>query len=151
MMKGSKVKYITQATHLFVVFFLVACQSTPDKISEKELTKLNGYWEIEKVTLPDGSIKQYNVNTSIDYIQLDGFKGFRKKMQPKLNGTYQTSDDAENFELQKEKEHFVFYYRNNLSEWSEKLLKVSAQHFSVENGEGIRYDYKKFEPISIPQ
>lgn len=150
-MKGSKLKFITQTIYIFVVLLLVGCQSTPDKISEKELAKLNGYWEIEKVTLADGSIKQYNVNTSIDYIQLDGLEGFRKKMQPKLNGTYQTSDDAEKFKLIKENDHFVFYYHNDLSEWSERLLNVSADHFTVVNEAGIRYDYKKFEPISIPQ
>ena len=37
-----------------------------------DLKNLNGYWEIEKVTFPNGETKDYSVSTTIDYIELKG-------------------------------------------------------------------------------
>ena len=61
------------------------------KISQEDLQLLNGYWEIEKVIFPIGETKDFKSSTTIDFIELDGMKGFRKKVQPKFNGTFETS------------------------------------------------------------
>ena len=79
---------------VFVILLLFGCSS---KVDQASLPLLNGYWEIEKVVFPDGSTKSYEVNASIDFIEIDGQKGFRKKMQPQFDGTFTTSDDAEQF------------------------------------------------------
>ncbi|WP_226975892.1 hypothetical protein [Zobellia nedashkovskayae] len=129
----------------FIGLFL-ACSSG---ISKEDLNKLDGYWEITQVTFPDGNIKEYKVNTSIDYISMDGDEGYRKKMQPRLDGTYRTSDDAEAFVIVGKENDFSINYKTELSEWSEKLVELDDTTFSVLNEEGIRYDYKRFEPISI--
>ena len=45
---------------LFLVFgALVSCKQS---IAEADLQNLNGYWEIEKVMLPDGEKKEYKIN-----------------------------------------------------------------------------------------
>ena len=59
-----------------IFLMLVACQN---KISQEELTLLKGYWEIEKVTLANGQTKEYNVNTTLDYIEVKELSGYRKK------------------------------------------------------------------------
>lgn len=76
----------------FLFFIFMGC--TP-KIVEEDLKNLNGYWEIEKVTFPNGETKDYSVSTTIDYIELKDGGGFRKKVQPRFNGTFETSNDAE--------------------------------------------------------
>ena len=133
---------------VFIVSLLLflGCSST---VSKEGLKNLNGYWEIEKVVFPDGNIKEYKVNTSVDYIQLEDTIGFRKKVQPKLNGTYETSDDAENFTILEGKDDYLIRYKTELSEWSEKLVALNSDSFSVINEEGVRYDYRKFEPMVI--
>ncbi len=37
-----------------LLFLLASCKQT---ITEKDIENLNGYWEIEKVDLPEGKIK----------------------------------------------------------------------------------------------
>jgi len=91
------------------------------------------------------------VNTSIDYIEFDGLNGFRKKVQPKFNGTYQTSDDAEAFLISEIEGNFFINYKTELSEWSEKLVQLNSDTFSVVNEDDVRYEYKRFEPISISE
>ncbi|MDH3796380.1 MAG: hypothetical protein OER83_05865, partial [Flavobacteriaceae bacterium] len=46
------------------VIFLVGCGSKKEPI---DLDMLNGYWEIEKVSFPDSSVKTYDISTTIDF------------------------------------------------------------------------------------
>ena len=63
------------------LFILTACQN---KVTHEDLPFLNGYWEIEKVNMPDGQTKEYTINTTVDYIEMKDLSGFRKKVYPKL-------------------------------------------------------------------
>ena len=128
------------------IVFFVGCFNS---ISKEDLTQLNGYWEIEQVVFSDGETKEYNVNTTIDYIQVEGVKGFRKKVTPKFDGTYQTSDDVEEFVISESDGDFTINYQTELSEWSETLTALGVDTFSVVNEEGKRYEYKRFQPITI--
>ena len=44
---------------------------------------------------------------------------------------------------------FWLHYKSGLSEWKEKIIELKKATFSVENEEGIQYEYSRFEPISI--
>jgi len=79
-----------------LIFIFLGCSNS---VSKEDLQNLNGYWEIEKVVFPNGETKDFKVSTTIDYIETEMSKGFRKKMQPKFDGTYTTSNDAELFTI----------------------------------------------------
>ena len=128
-----------------LVIILTGCKSP---IAREDLSNLNGYWEIEKVTFSDGSTKEYTVNLTIDYIEIDGLKGYRKKVQPTFNGTYTTTNDAAFFEVLENEGIFEIYYKNELSEWKEQLVDLSEINFSVVNNKNITYTYKRFQPIN---
>lgn len=133
-------------SYLFLICMLAGCAKN---VTKEELPKLNGYWEIEKVVFPDGNAKEYSVNPMVDYVQLQGDKGYRKKVQPKFDGTYDTSNDAEPFQIVEIEERFYMLYKNNMSTWREQLLAVEDDFFSVVNEAGLQYHYKRFEPISV--
>ena len=128
----------------FLMFF--GCTS---KVSKEAITNLNGYWEIEQVTFPNGETKDFTVNPTIDYIELDGLKGFRKKMQPNFNGSYTTSNDAEPFTIEQDNGQFEFHYKNEMSEWKEVIKSLSKDKFSVTNNDTLTYSYKRFQPINV--
>lgn len=131
---------------IFAFICLLSCQQD---ISKSDLTKLNGYWEIKEVKFPDGTTKTYNANTTIDFIEIAGFKGFRKKVQPTLEGTYFANDDMESFLIMQKEDTFEFHYKNDYSEWNEMLTALSDNTFTVVNKEGITYHYTRYEPINI--
>ncbi|MCR9226925.1 MAG: hypothetical protein NXH90_05880 [Flavobacteriaceae bacterium] len=132
-----------------VILLLWSCDGP--SVNKEDLHRLNGYWEISEVEFPDGSIKEYGMNTSIDFIQLKENKGYRKKMKPQFDGTYDTSKDVESFEVSNINETCTLRYKNEFSEWEEKLVQLDSVSFSVINQEGVTYKYKRFEPIKIPQ
>ncbi|MEE9364914.1 MAG: lipocalin family protein [Cellulophaga sp.] len=131
----------------FSVFLLLfGCSSNP---SEKTLPLLNGYWEIKKVTFPDGTTKEYKASMTIDYIEIDNNKGFKKKMQPKFDGTYTTTNDTEYFSILNSDGALAMVYKNNLSEWKEQIKTISENSFSVLSEENVTYTYNRYQPINI--
>ena len=134
---------------LYTLILCLALFGCKDKIVKSDLNFITGYWEIEKVTLPDGSKKEYPVNTSIDYMEVNNLMGFRKKVQPKFNGTYDTSNDAELFTIYERDGVFFINYKTELSEWQEKIVSLSKNNLSLKSEDNITYHYKRFEPINI--
>ena len=135
-----------QITFAGMVFLLIGCSNS---VGKEDLRLLNGYWEITQVAFSDGSKKDYGLNTTVDYIELNDNKGFRKKVQPNLNGTFVTSDDAEFFTIIDTEIGLEFSYKNEMSEWNEQIIQVSKNRFTIENENGIRYTYQRYQPINV--
>lgn len=133
----------------FLFLLIMGCKKT--SVAEADLHYLNGYWEIEEVVFPDGSVKEYGMNPSIDFIHLEEDEGYRKKMQPKFDGSYTTSNDTEKFSVTEVTNGFVLQYQNDFSDWEETLVQLDSTSFAVVNQEGLTYFYKRFEPIEIPK
>ncbi|CEN33814.1 hypothetical protein CAPN010_18870 [Capnocytophaga cynodegmi] len=123
-----------------IFIILVSCNQ---QIKESDLQHLNGYWEIEKVVMPDKSTKEYKVNTTYDYIEIKNSEGFRKKVYPQLTGNFQTNDDSEVFKITKEDNVFKMNYKNGENQWTEILELVNETSFVVKNEANITYHYKK--------
>lgn len=131
---------------LSLVFLFNSCSSNPETF----ISNLEGYWEIESVTLADGTKRDYKVNTTVDYISVgDSLKGFRKKMKPLFNGNFETSKDAEWFTLKLENDSLNIYYKTAYSTWKETILSASKDHLKVINQNNHVYLYKRFSPINI--
>lgn len=127
-----------------VVFLLgilsLACKK---EISDQELTKLNGYWEIEKAEMPDGTKKEYTINTTIDFFKVDNKKGFRKKVMPQLDGKYLMNDLAENIQLENKDGNVIVHYTTPYAKWKEEILELSDDKMVVKNEQDITYYYKR--------
>ena len=78
-------------------------------------------------------------------------KGFRKKLKPQFDGTYDTSKDVESLSTATTNGSILLRYSTPLSEWEEKLVQLDSLSFSVVNDEGVTYRYNRFEPIKIQQ
>lgn len=134
--------------HLYLLLLLTVITACKSSIQEGEISRLEGYWEITKVVFQDGTTKPYTVNTTVDYIGIDGFNGYIKKMKPGLNGRYQTSNKAARFKLiQKDglwEMHFEGDQKSTLS-----LLELDSLEYAVKDQGQVRYYYKRYEPINI--
>lgn len=134
--------------HLYLLLLLTVITACKSSIQEGEISRLEGYWEITKVVFQDGTTKPYTVNTTVDYIGIDEFNGYIKKMKPGLNGRYQTSNKAAQFKLiQKDglwEMHFEGDQKSTLS-----LLELDSLEYAVKDQGQVRYYYKRYEPINI--
>ena len=132
---------------LLVSFLFISCQQN---IKHEDITKINGYWEIEKVVFEDGKDKAYTINESYDYFYIDRDNfGFRKKVMPQLDGSFIVNDSYENLKVKFEKDRVLFYYKTAYAKWSEELIEITDDKMVFVNAQKKEYHYKKVSPINI--
>jgi hypothetical protein len=132
---------------LVISLFFVGCQQ---KIKPADVSKLNGYWEIEKVVFDEGEDKDYSINVSYDYFDIaKNNKGIRKKVMPQLDGTFIVNDTYENVAVRFTEDKAFLDYSTSYAKWSEELLALSEKEFVVRNEEKKEYHYKKTGAINL--
>ncbi len=131
---------------LFGLICLVSCKQD---IQSGDLKKLNGYWEIEYVNLPDGSKKTYKINESVDYFELKDLKGFRKKVYPQLDGKYLVNDVKESIQIEQVESKWKLQYSTPYSKWSEEIVEIRDSVLVIKNEAKLIYHYKRLTPFSI--
>ncbi|WP_340073933.1 hypothetical protein [Leptobacterium sp. I13] len=128
----------------FFLIVIVAC-SENNKVT---IDGLSGYWEIKEVLFADGSSKTYTINNTVDYFQLTGdSSGYRKKLQPKLNGHFYTLDSVAYFII-KNDGIIKLHYKTLFDEWGETIEKLNNDELIVKNKAEITYIYKRFKNSS---
>ncbi|WP_027125512.1 lipocalin family protein [Gelidibacter mesophilus] len=133
-------------TILVLTLLLFSCSNDPNLF----IPHLNGYWEIDEVTLPDVTKRDYNYNDTVDYFSItDSLTGFRKKMKPRFDGTYTTSKDVESLILKIENDSLHIYYDTPFANWKETVLNATEDQLLIINDQKIKYLYKRFEPIVV--
>ncbi len=128
---------------IFFLSFLLACNSS---VKQEELQQLNGYWEIKKVQKENEKPRIYKFNETVDFIELnENLEGFRKKVNPKLNGSFTTTKDKESLKISRQNDSIYLHYQTEMDDWKEALIHLEENEFTVENQNGIRYTYKRFK------
>ncbi|MBR9914639.1 MAG: hypothetical protein GYB32_07410 [Algicola sp.] len=124
-----------------------SCSTNPETF----IPHIEGYWEIEEVTLHDGNKRSYGYNNTVDYIEItDSLNGFRKKLKPNLYGQFETSNSSESFQIKIENDSLNLYYQTPFSTWKETVLDASAEHLRVINNTNKDvYLYKRYEPLNL--
>jgi hypothetical protein len=130
---------------LVVAILLTSCAKGP---SEEDLNYLTGYWEISRVVFPDGTEKRYEINSTIEFLSWDGNQGYRKKVQPTLDGTYLTSDDAVSMEVVWREKALFLSFPEGEDPWKEEVLELSQSELVTRHANGLRYEYKRYEPLT---
>lgn len=130
----------------FISFLSIACNT---KINASDLSKINGYWEIEKVIFPDGSHKEYTINESFDYFDIKKNVGIRKKVMPQLDGTFLVNNDFEKVAVKEVNGKYYLYYSTFYTKWKEELSFISDEKLVLINEAKNEYHYKRAAPITI--
>lgn len=134
---------------ILLLIVLVSALSCKQKITEADLSNLNGYWEIEKVELPDGDKKEYKVNETIDFFKIEANKGFRKKVMPQLDGTYLTNDIQEDVVVVIKDGDASLQYKTTYAFWKEEIIELTKDKLVVKNQQEIEYYYKRPAKFSV--
>ncbi|MQP53407.1 MULTISPECIES: lipocalin family protein [unclassified Flavobacterium] len=132
---------------VFIAFIVLSsCKQT---ITNDNIQYLNGYWEIEKVELPSGEMKEYKVNETIDFFKIESNKGFRKKVMPQLDGTYLTNDHQEDIIITFKDGDATIQYKTNYASWDENIIELTNDKLVLKNQQELEYHYKRPAKFSI--
>jgi hypothetical protein len=142
----NRIAFLLLATLLF---------SCKQDITEQDITKINGYWEIKKVILKDGEKKDYKINETIDYFQLrqaqsdKKWNGFRQKVMPQLDGTYKTNNLKEALSVTSENGSYYVNYSTSYGKWKEEIIEIQDSVLVLKNKDDLEYNYKRYKPFSL--
>lgn len=125
---------------------MISCKQD---ITDKDVSKINGYWEIKKVVLKDGENKDYKINETIDYFQLNGKKGFRQKVMPQFDGTYKTNNLREEISISNENGSYFLNYVTTYGKWKEEIIEIQDSVLILKNKDDLKYNYKRYQPFSL--
>lgn len=132
---------------LFTTLLFVSCQEK--KAESFDVNLLNGYWEIEEVTLSDGTKKEYKINENVDFFEIKKDSGFRKKVAPQLDGTYLVNDSEEKIKIEKSADGTYISYKTDYATWKEKIKTLTKEQLILENDQNIQYQYKHPIPFTV--
>lgn len=125
---------------------LISCQQ---QVSLESISKINGYWEIKKVELPDGQEKEYKINETVDYFEWKENTGFRKKVTPQFDGSFLTNDEMEAIKISDSSGVYKIEYKTAFDQWSEEIVEITDSVLVLKNKQNLEYHYKRFKPFSI--
>lgn len=132
---------------LILLFLFSACSKMPTEQDIKN--NLNGYWKIAEVEFESGKAKGFTYSTTIDYIELeDDLSGYRMKVQPQIDNSYLSSGNKENFTIENRNDSLIFNYSTPMDKWSEAIISIDQDHFSVKNRQGKIYKYERFTSLA---
>ena len=130
------------------MFALWGCSPDPAQY----IDFVEGCWEIEQVKKDGKIIKTFKVNTVIDYFKINSDRtGFRKKLKPNFQGTFETSEDVLNFKLKLKNNTLLLEYTDNDTTYSEEIVSASATALVLANTDGFLYHYKPYEPLNLDE
>ena len=127
---------------LFISFFMVLI-SCKEYIKPIGLDSLSGYWEIEKVILPDGSEKIYKANDTFDYFELNDSLSFRKKVVQQFDGSFISNEVLEKFTITTKDGIYFINYTTKYAKWQEEILSLNNEKLVVKNNNEFEYHYKR--------
>jgi hypothetical protein len=134
------------ANALFLLVLFSACHH---KVDQADIARINGYWEIKKVVMPNGKEKEYGINTSYDFFDIKANKGLRKKVMPQLDGSFLENNSSEAISVSFDKNGAWLNYSTPFSKWREELYELSDSAMVVINEQKKEYHYKKAGAINI--
>lgn len=137
------INLILSMSVLILFVAAVSCKSGPDPT--ENIKYLNGFWEIKEAYLPDGTSKNYTNTITVDYIEVEGSTGVKKKVVPVPTGGFTGTSSEKEFVITVEEESLWIYYTTDYDSWKEKIINVDAQELRVLGKQGITYVYKRYD------
>lgn len=137
---------------LIISVVLISCHSN---VKKEDIKKLDGYWEIKEVGLKNGEKKEYKINETIDYFELQQAQsdstiaGFRQKVMPQFDGKFKTNGTKEDIKIIEVNNSFFVEYQTTYGKWKEEIITIEDSTLVLKNKDNLEYTYKKFKPFSF--
>ena len=121
---------------LIISLVLISCHSN---VKKEDIKKLNGYWEIKEVGLKNGEKKEYKINETIDYFELQQVQsdstiaGFRQKVMPQFDGKFKTNGTKEDIKIIEVNNSFFVEYQTTYGKWKEEIITIEDSTLVLKN------------------
>ena len=125
---------------IILFFFVISCNK------QINIDLINGYWEIVSVSKNNEFIKEYPFSNAVDFFIIDSLNnGFRKKIKPKINGSFEITLHEIPISIKNSNNFYEIKYYSTGNQYTETISKLDQNRLVIKNSEGIIFSYKRFE------
>ena len=118
---------------------------------KEQLNHINGYWEIDHVQVEKDSVIKYGFSQYIDYIKITDTSGYRKKLQPEMDGSFKTTKSSEKVKPEIKEGKLFLNYSTPYDKWTEEVLDAGEDELVLKNRDGKVYYYHRYKPITLEE
>ena len=125
---------------IILFFFTLSCNK------QINLDLINGYWEIVSVSKNNEFFKEYPFSNAVDFFIIDSLNnGFRKKIKPKINGSFEITLHEIPISIKNNNNSYEINYISAGNQYVETISKLDQDKLVIKNSEGMIFSYKRFE------
>ena len=128
---------------LYLLCFIIFCSGCKNQITPSDIKLLNGYWNIDCIAHKDETFYPKGTVKLLDYYNVNGLNGIRKKVQPQLENKFLITEDLNNFKVIFRSENCYLSFETVWDQWQEKIVELSINKLVLEH-QDKRFHYKRF-------
>lgn len=127
----------------YLLCFFIFCSGCKNQITPSDLKLLNGYWNIDYIAHKDQIFYPKGTVKLLDYYNVEGLNGIRKKVQPQLENKFLVTEDLNNFKVIFRSENCYLFFETVWDQWQEKIVELSKNKLVLEH-QDKRFHYRRF-------
>lgn len=131
-----------QLLTLFTVVLFTSCGSN---ISD-QLIHIEGYWNIENVTLPDGSEREFPFSNHMDHFEIEGKLGIKYRVSPTYDGGFVNYGSPVNFTCEELDGELQLLFKDGEQSYTQTLVKATETELVLQHENGTIYTYSSYDP-----
>lgn len=132
-----------KVTRLLLMFLILGIYSCSNSVSD-QVAQLQGYWNIDKVLMADGTEKAFPFSNHMDFFVIEGNKGMKHRVSPKYDGTMVDYGSPVPFKWEDQNGTLVLLFNEGERSYSQKVTKCTADQLVLLHDNGTQYFYEAY-------
>lgn len=123
-----------------LLLFIFGCNN---EIKSSDLALISGYWKIDYITHKDETFQPKGALKLLDFYEINGKIGIRKKVQPRWDNKFLVTEDLNKFKIIFESNRHYLSFETAWDEWREEIVKLNDDQLILQHQEK-RYHYIRY-------
>lgn len=130
-----------KAILILSIISLVSCSNN----STEMVKAMEGYWNIETVTLPDGTEREFPFSNHMDHFEIEGNNGVKNRVSPTYDGGFINYGSPVYFTWEAVAGKVVLTFKDGEERYQQTLKNSDATTLVLLHENGTEYIYKAHE------
>lgn len=126
---------------LFMVMLAASCSNKPKDIL---LKNLNGYWNIDTVTMSDGSEREFPFSNHMDHFTTTESTGVKNRVSPTYDGKFINYGSPVPFKWEDRDGKLFLLFNDGTEKYEQQVVDATEETMELLHENGTRYVYKRY-------
>jgi len=132
--------------YAWILLLALTLGSCTNQSNQAMLEHLEGYWVIDIVEKPDGTLKEFPFTNHMDYFEVLENSGTKSRVSPTYDGTFISYGDAVKFVWVEQEHQILLNFADGERSYSQILKKATEDELELIHEDGTIYRYKSHTP-----